>query len=202
MRRFVVLCSFILCLAISVGAQGPQGAGATPAKESGPARHVTSLFEDFPAWQVSVGYQFNRIDLTGTAFLTHGLSVGVTHYFTPWFGLDGQGGFGFGSPGNATTPPCACAKSIYVGGGPRVIYRGKWRLEPWAHATGGMQHFRLPQSSVLGSNTSWALTGGGGVDYVLTDHVSLRGEADELFTRFFSSNQRHFQVVTGLVINF
>jgi hypothetical protein len=201
MQRFVVLCGLILCLAMSAGAQGPQGAGSTPVQDSGPAPRAIS-FDGFPVWQISVGYQLNRDNLTGTPFTTDGFSVGFTHFFTPWFGLDGQGGIGFGSPGTATTPPCRCAKSVSVGGGPRVVYRSHWRLEPWAHFTGGMDHFRFPQSSALGSNTSLALTGGGGVDYLLTPRLSLRAEADEVFTRFFSLNQRHFQVVTGLVINF
>ena len=201
MRRFGVVCGVILFLAMSAKAQGPQGAGSTAEKGPGPISRAIS-FNDLPVWQVSIGYQLNRDNLTGTPFNTNGFNVGFTRFFSPWFGLEGQGGFGFGSPGNATTPPCRCAKSVSVAGGPRVVYRSHWRLEPWAHFTGGMQHFRLPQSSVLGSNTSLALTAGGGVDYLLTPRLSLRAEGDEIFTRYFSTNQRHFQVVAGLVLNF
>jgi hypothetical protein len=43
---------------------------------------------------------------------------------------------------------------------------------------------------------------GGGTDLHLSSHTAFRVEADWIGTRFFSNNQRHFQMVTGLVFNF
>ena len=39
-------------------------------------------------------------------------------------------------------------------------------------------------------------------DFRLTPHTAFRTEADWLATRFFSVNQRNFQIVSGLVFNF
>jgi hypothetical protein len=202
MRRFVGLCGFVLCLAVSAGAQGPVGAGSDPGQDSRPIPH-SFIFEDAPTWQLSLSYQFNRINMTGTPFNTNGFSVGITRYFTPWFGVDGQGGFGFGNPGAAVVPTCPCVKSIFAGGGPRLVYRNHTRLVPWVHFVGGMQHFKFAQTGgPLGNNTSLAGMAGGGVDYPFTSHLAIRAQADEIFTRYFSVNQRHFQVVTGLVFTF
>jgi hypothetical protein len=55
---------------------------------------------------------------------------------------------------------------------------------------------------VLGSNTALAGAAGGGADFLLGPHTAFRVEADVLASRFFSVNQRHFQVVSGLVFNF
>jgi hypothetical protein len=202
MRRLVGLFGFILFLAVSAGAQGPEGAGSNPGQDSRPIPHSFS-FEESPTWQMSLTYQFNRINMTGTPFITNGFSVGVTRYFTRWFGVDGQWGFGFGNPGTAVVPTCPSAKSIFAGGGPRVTFRNHSRLEPWVHFVGGMQHFKFAQTGgPLGNNTSLAGMGGGGVDYPFSSHLAIRAEADEIFTHYLSTNQRHIQVVTGLVFNF
>jgi hypothetical protein len=55
---------------------------------------------------------------------------------------------------------------------------------------------------VLGSNTALAVTVGGGIDYQLGPRMAFRAEGDAIESRFFSSNQRHFQIVSGLVFNF
>jgi len=204
MRRLLVLIGFILCVAGPAGAQGPAGSGADskPRPSHRSSSHNFSS-PDFTPWQFSVDYQYNRINLTGSPFSTNGLSTDVTRYFTRWFGVEGQLGFGFGNTGATTSPANLTMKSLFAGGGPHMAYRGHGRIEPWAHLVVGMQHFRFTQTAgVLGSNTALAGAAGGGADYRLGTRTAFRVEADVIETRFFSANQRHFQVVSGLVFNF
>jgi hypothetical protein len=198
MQRFVVLLGALFFLAIGAAAQGPAGVGASgrygsaPSGDFGPTR-----------WQVAIGYQYNRINLTGSPFNTNGLNASVARYFGNWFGLEAQVGAGFGNTGSATLPPSLTMKSVFAGGGPRLAYRGHGRLEPWIHGAVGVEYFRFSQTAgIFGSNTALAWSGGGGVDFHLNPHTAVRAEADEVWTRFFGGDQRNFQAVGGLVFNF
>ena len=95
------------------------------------------------------------------------------------------------------------AKSLFVGVGPRLAYHNRSRYVPWGHVLVGMEHFRFgPTTGLLGSNNALAGPFGGGLDVYVRPHVTLRGEADVLGSRFFSTNQRSFQAVSGLVFDF
>jgi hypothetical protein len=198
MRRVVSLVGFILFVAISAGAQGPTGVGSSPHGSS----HTFSS-PDFSTWQFSLDYQYNRINLLGAPFNTNGLNASVARYFGRRFGIEGQVGIGFGNTGATTTPANLNMKSLFVGGGPRLAFRNRGRFEPWLHFVIGMEHFRFTQTAgVLGNNTALAGAAGGGMDYLLRRNMAVRVEADFIGSRFFSTNQRHFQVVSGLVFNF
>jgi hypothetical protein len=87
--------------------------------------------------------------------------------------------------------------------GPRLAYRNRSRYEPWAHLTVGLDHFRFSQTAgLLGSNNAIAGAAGGGVDVYLKSHTAFRIEVDAVGSRFFSTNQRSFQVAGGLVLGF
>ena len=196
MRRALVLVGVVLFLSISAAAQGPAGAGA--GSGSGPISAGSYNY-----WQLGLGYQYNRINLTGSPFNTNGLNTSIVRFFDRWFALEAQVGAGFGNTGGTTVPANLTAKSVFVGGGPRLVYRNRSRFEPWAHGAVGMEHFRFTQTAGLfGSNTALAGSAGGGADFYLNPHTALRVEADWIGTRFFSRNQRHFQAVTGIVFNF
>jgi hypothetical protein len=67
----------------------------------------------------------------------------------------------------------------------------------------GLDHYRFSQTAgPLGSNSSIAGIGGGGLDVYVNPHVAIRAEADQIVTEFFSTNQRSFQVVGGVVFGF
>jgi hypothetical protein len=204
MQRVLFLVGAVLFFSLSATAQGPAGvggsAGTSSKSRSGPRPRYNY---DLTQWQVSIGYQYNRINLLGTPFNTNGLNTSVVRYFGRWVGLEGQAGFGFGNTGATTAPPSLTANSLFAGGGPRLAFRGRSRIEPWAHAIVGIEHFRFSQTAgVLGSNTALGGVGGGGVDFRLSARAAFRVEGDWLATRFFSVNQRHFQIVSGLVFNF
>jgi len=192
MRHALVLVGVVLFLSISAAAQGPAGTGSAPVSAA-----------DLSHWQLGLGYQYNRINLTGTPFNTNGLNISIVRFLDRWFGLEAQVGAGFGNTGATTSPANLTAKSVFVGGGPRLAFRNRSRFEPWAHGAVGMEHFRFNQTAgVLGSNTALAGLAGGGIDFYLNPHTAFRLEADWIGTRFFSLNQRHFQAVTGIVFNF
>jgi hypothetical protein len=201
MRVASFLLGIFLLFSASAGAQGPAGVGrGTPSR---PRYSSAAQHEDDP-WQLAVGYQYNRDNLLGSPFNTHGLNFSLARYFGRWFGVEAQLGVGFlGNTGQTTTPPNLGAKSLFVGAGPRLTYRNRSRFEPWVHVVVGMEHFRFNQTAgLLGSNNALAGNAGGGVDIYLKPHIALRAEADAVGSRFFSTNQRSFQIVGGLVLGF
>ena len=197
MRVAIFLLGIFLLFSVSAAAQRPAGAGAGVG--TGPASH-----EDSDPWQIAIGYQYNRDNLFGSPFNANGINVSVARYFGHWFGVEAQLGTGFvRDTGQSTIPPNLDAKSFFVGAGPRVVYRNRSRYEPWAHLLAGMEHFDFNQTvGILGSNSAFAGAAGGGVDVYLTPRIALRGEVDEVYSRFFATNQRSFQVVGGLVFSF
>jgi hypothetical protein len=128
----------------------------------------------------------------------------MARYFSRWIGVEAQVGVGFlGKTGQTTTHPNLDAKSLYFGVGPRLDIRNRSRYTPWVHFTVGLEHYRFSQTAgVLGSNNALAGEAGGGVDVYMRPHASFRIEADAVGSRFFSTTQRSFQVVGGLVLGF
>jgi hypothetical protein len=200
MRMAIFLLGVFLFLSVSARAQGPAGAGRGSPR---PRYGSEGQHEDDP-WQLAVGYQYNRDNLLGSPFSTHGVNISVARYFGRWLGVEAQVGVGFmGNTGQTTTPPNLAAKSAFVGAGPRLAYRSRNRLEPWVHLVVGLEHFRFSQTAgLLGSNNALAGAAGGGVDMYLKPHIAVRVEADVVGSRFFSTNQRSFQIVGGLVFGF
>ena len=202
MRKTYVLIA-ILIFPLVAAAQGPAGAGAGSRTVS---IGSSSPFSDtgLSDWQLAVGYQYNRVNVTGTPFNTHGANMTLTRYFGRWFGVDTQVGIGFhGDTGSTTVPPNLGVHSLFLGGGPRLAYRSNARVQPWIHLVVGLQDFRFTQTAgVLGNNKALGGAAGGGADFLLSRHYSIRVEGDEVETRFFSMNQRHFLLVSGIVVNF
>jgi hypothetical protein len=201
MRVVIFLLGIFIFFSASAGAQGPAGAGSTPS--SRPRESSESQHEGAP-WQIAVGYQYNRDNLLGSPFNTHGLNVSLARYFGKWLGVEAQVGVGFlGNTGQTTTPPNLGAKSLFAGAGPRLVIRNHSRYEPWGHLVVGIEHYRFDQTAgLLGSNNAIAGAAGGGVDVYLRPHMAARIEADAVGSRFFSTNQRSFQIVGGVVFNF
>jgi hypothetical protein len=199
MRVAIFLFGTFLLFSVAAAAQGPAGVGS----QSGPRNNRASEDEKKP-WQFAVGYQYNKDNLLGGPFNTHGANFSLARYFGRWFGVEAQVGTGFlGKTGQTTTPPNLDAKSVFVGVGPRVVFRNRSRFVPWGHVVVGIEHFRFSQTTgLLGSNNAVAGPAGGGIDVYLKPHAAFRIEADALGSRFFSTNQRSFQIVAGLVLDF
>ena len=201
MRVGIFLLDIFLLFSASAGAQGPAGnGGGTPAEP----RYNSHNEREFYPWELAIGYQYNRANLLGSPFNTHGMNLDLARFFGRWFGLEAQVGAGFlGNTGQSSVPPNLAVKSFYVGGGPRLALRNHSRYEPWIHLTVGMEHYRFTQTAgLLGSNTAPAGDAGCGLDVYMKPHIALRVEADAVASRFFSTSQRSFQVVGGLVLSF
>jgi hypothetical protein len=201
MRVAIFLLGTLILFSPSAGAQGPAGVGSGRGSQP---KYSRSSQHEYDPWQIAVGYQYNRDNLLGTPFNTHGVNFSVSRYFGRWFGVEAQAGAAFlGNTGQGTVPPNLSAKSIFVGAGPRLAYRNRSRFEPWIHVLVGMEHFRFSQTAgLLGSNNALAGPAGGGLDVFLSPHWAVRAEADAVGSRFFSTNQRSFQIVGGLVFGF
>lgn len=200
MRVGMFLLGILFLFSASAGAQGPAGVGGGT---SGPKYSATLEHADDP-WQFAVGYQYNRDNLIGSPFNTDGANFDFARYFGRWIGVEAQLGVGFlGKTGQTTNPPNLNAKSLYAGAGPRFAYRNRSRFEPWVHVTVGVEHFRFSQTAgLLGTNNAFAVEGGGGMDIYFLPHLALRGEADVIESRFFSTGQRSFQAIGGVVLGF
>jgi hypothetical protein len=199
MRVAIYLVGICLLFSAAAAAQGPAGVGS----EGG--RPITSASErDSYPWQFAAGYQYNRDNLLGSPFNTHGANFSLARYFRRRFGVEAQVGTGFlGKTGQATTPPNLSSKSVFAGAGPRFSYTNSTRYEPWAHVVIGVEHFRFSQTSaLLGSNTALAGLAGIGLDVHLRPHLAVRAEADEMESHYFSAYQRSFQIVAGVAIGF
>lgn len=200
MRRASILIGILLFFSAAARAQGPAGTGTSGGGY--PKQHSIGAGSYAP-WQIAVSFQYNRDNLIGSPFNAYGGNVSLARYFVRWFGVEGQLGVGFGNTRQTTIPPNLTAKSIFFGIGPRLAYRNRTRFEPWAHVLIGAEHFRFSQTTgFLGTNNALAGPAGGGVDVYFTPNVGLRAEADFIGSRFFSTNQRSFQVIGGVVINF
>lgn len=199
-RAFFILGVFLFLCASKAQAQAPAGVGANA--PAGPV--YRSSERDFDPWEIAIGYQYNRVNLLGKPFNTDGINVSFARYFKRWIGVEVQLGTGFlGNTGQTSTPPNLSAKSLFVGAGPRLAFHNRSRYVPWAHVVVGLERFRFSQTAgLLGSNSALAGPAGGGVDIYLRPHVTFRGEVDAVGSRFFSTNQRSFQVVSGLVLDF
>jgi hypothetical protein len=197
MRGVFFLTAIFLLFSGSAAAQGPAGVGAEPGFFSTGAHEENK-------WNLGVGYQYNRDHLVGNPFNTSGISVTTARFLDRWFAIEAQLGTGLtGNTGQSSAPPNLTAKSLFIGAGPRVAYRTHSRYEPWVHLLAGLDHYRFSQTAgVLGGNNSVAGTAGGGLDVYLNPHLAVRAEGDEVITHFFSTNQRSFQAVGGIVLGF
>ena len=197
MRVGIFILGIMLAFSASASAQGPAGVGSQG------GGYFSGQHQNDP-WQAAFSYQYNRDNLLGSPFNTHGLNVTVTRFFGRWIGVEATVGTGFfGTTGQTTNPPNLSVKSVFFGAGPRLALRTGSRFEPWIHIVAGMEHYRFSQTAgILGSNNALAGEAGIGMDVYLRPHLALRGEAGFIGSRFFSANQRSFQVLGGVVFGF
>jgi hypothetical protein len=82
--------------------------------------------------------------------------------------------------------------------GPRAsVPLGKFRL--FAQTLLGVTHMATNNN---GTNTSWAVAPGGGIDYRIMRSLAWRVEVDGIFSRLFHSSQGDLHISTGVVIRF
>lgn len=220
MRKLLLVClALLVSSVVAASARAQDVSSANAGLNDGDAQNSSLLTvappEPAPApqfggntvnggWEMGVGFQYTDfLPASGTRFHNLGINTSVTRFFGEWFGIEGDLGLGFGNTGKATDPPNLTAKSLFVAGGPRIAYRSNSRWEPWGHFLFGLEHFRFTETeNGYGSNSAFALEGGGGVDYHVTSRIAIRGEGDYLGAHFFKAWQRNLQVIGGVVLDF
>jgi hypothetical protein len=171
---------------------------ATPAPAEPAAKPKYGVFGDRDdyRWQLGVGVDY--IHFQSSAFDSNmvGLNTTLTYFTNSWFGVEGSAITGFGPTVFGTKNH---AKIFGGAGGIRIGGR-RARWEPFAHALVGGSHLE-PQTAEGGKGGLLAVAGGG-VDFRVHSRLSFRGEADWLYTGFWSQSQNNLQIVGGVVLHF
>jgi len=176
---------------------GEGEASAAPEAPAAPAAKPRFVFGDRDdyRWQLGIGVEFYRFLSSRFDASLVGVNTTVTYFTNGWFALEGNLVTGF-------APEIYDREHVKLfggGGGIRVGSR-RARWEPWGHVLAGGAHLQ-PQTAGA-SKTALLLQTGGGVDYRVHARMSLRLEADWVYTTFFSQSQNGFQGVAGVVLHF
>ena len=168
-------------------------AAAEPAAPSPNPKFVYGSRDDY-RWQL--GLAFAWVNFRSSVFDANefGIKTTVSYFLNDWLGVEGSFTGAFGGSAAGGVP-----KIGLYGGGPKFAWRQK-RWEPWLHAIFGGAH-EGPQALVTGRNST-SLQLGGGADYRLNPHLSIRIEGDYVHTAFFHQTQNNFQLASGAVIHF
>ncbi len=195
MRNFLALCGTVLFFSVATAAQDGSSlmAGYSAASSAAIPQRPTAL-ASYP-WQVSISYEFLRLDFLGAGVNLNGFNTSLTRYANNWFGFEGDVGPAFGS--NSSNQR---VKFLWYGGGPHLAYRHGGKFEPWVHGLFGGAHL-FPLSG-HGSANAFGYTAGGGLDIKPNPRVYWRLQADFVGTHFFDQWQNNVQFKTGLVFNF
>ena len=167
-----------------------------------------SAQESAPKVDVFAGYAYLQANpgLTGVDSLhLHGGNASAAYNITSWLG--GVADFGGYTNGNILNTHTSGTFSTYLFG-PRVSYRHYSRITPFGQVLVGAAHANAAPFGTASTQNAFAMTAGGGVDYKLRDHFSIRPfQAEYLMTRFGEGmlgtwTQNNLRVSTGLLFRF
>ncbi len=147
--------------------------------------------QDYPKAEVFGGYQYVRLNPGGTN--CQGFGGSAAGNLNDWFGVVGD----FGYCKVTGLPSGTSAHAINYLFGPRVTYRSRGPLTPFAHALFGGQHFAVTGG---GTANAFAMALGAGADYKMTEHVALRLiQVDYLYTHFGGTRQNNARIEAGII---
>jgi len=164
--------------------------------------------ETAPRFDVFAGYSYLQANpgVRGTdSFHLNGGNASLAYNVTHW--LSGVADFGGYTNGNILRAGNSGTLSTYLFG-PRVSYRHYRRITPFGQVLFGTAHASASAFGTAGTQNAFAITAGGGVDYKLLDHLSIRPfQTEYLLTRFregtpSARNENSFRVSTGFVLRF
>jgi len=166
--------------------------------------------DDSPKVEAFGGYSYLRVnpgfDIPGENF--NGGSGSLAYNFMPWLGAVADfGGYHWSQDG-------ADATAVTYLFGPKVAFR-HGPITPFAQVLLGGAHLSGSEACVSdvrvrrqggifgcgsGSDDSFSMAIGGGVDWNATSHIGIRViQAEYLMTRFFSETQNNARISTGVV---
>ena len=186
--------------------------------------------EPAPKFEMFVGYSYVRAVPSPGSFIgsvsLNGGDASVAYHFNNW--LSGVADFGAYHTGSVRGGSVDGTLSTYLVG-PRVSYRHFRRITPFGEVLFGAAHARtaiynlagtdVTQPGVLftinsipfspaSSQNAFAMTVGGGLDYRVSSHLSVRvAQVDYLLTRFNeleigTQTQNNLRVSTGVAFRF
>ena len=145
-----------------------------------------ALAQEGPRAELFGGYEY--LNLNPGAIGCHGFGTNLAYNLNNWFGAVGD--FGVCKETGGST-----FHDVNYLFGPRVSYRSYGRVTPFAQVLFGGQH--LAGSGV--ASDSFAMTLGGGADYIYNEHISFRGQAEYLRTDFGGTGQNNARIEVGIV---
>ncbi len=207
MRKFLVVCTAILCLSLTAAANDSPGS-PEPSPQNGPAGFFSAERGRF---ELGAGYQYQDYHVLGVKFHNQAYDGSFNvHVFDPltsysWIltgSIEGAAIAGF--EGQTGGKPNLAVKSVFLGAGPRIAIESHSRLEPWVHLLAGWERLRFTQTDSLGANSAFGFMAGGGLDFKLNPFVYWRVQADYFGTHFQPAPAINSNVAvgTGLVITF
>lgn len=176
MKRWALLCGVMLLAAVAASAQ------------------------ETPIVEVFGGYSYMHVSVSGTNSTANlnGGSASVSYNPTSWLGLVGDFG---GYHGGVNASGSGINGDIYTYlFGPKVTFRSG-KLAPFIQTLYGGAH--ASAGSVFGSESGFAMSMGGGVDWNATAHVGVRVvQAEYLLTMLndgVNNRQNNARISAGVV---
>lgn len=197
MRRVLWFLPAILLLGVPAHAQTSQGKVSTNAQSQSAAQTQSQAAQPaIPEWEFFGGYSYLRANLNGpgSSFGLNGGRFSITNNVNDWFG----GRFEFNAWGGTLSGFNVTAQSYTYG--PVFSYHKFQHASMFANAQFGAMHVSQGYLGVSESDTKFAMTAGGGMDFKLNNRAAIRVQADYLLTNYLNTRQDNIQVTTGLVI--
>ncbi len=165
----------------------------------------TAAAQDTPKMDASLGYSYVRTapDTSGAPIINlHGGSASLAYNLTNSFGIVGDfGGYHVSKIGGF---PFDSTVITYLFG-PRLTYRrSESKVAPYAQILFGGAHIGTP----VGTDNAFAMSVGGGIDVIPSQHVGIRlVQIEYLLSRFREVppkrvTQHNLRVTTGVLFRF
>jgi len=157
---------------------------------------------------IFAGYSYLRVNPSTSTLGSYGLNGGsasVAYKATPW--LSAVADFGAYTNSSVFNSGSSGTASTYLFG-PRVSLHHIWRIHPFAEALFGVSHGNANLFDTANSHNAFAAAIGGGFDFRISRHFSLRPlDVDYLPTRFQEvgfgrQTQDNLRASTGFVFHF
>ena len=160
---------------------------------------------EVPKAEVFGGYAL--LHTTSPSQNINGWNASVTGNLTDWFGVAGDFGGHYASPEVhifSIPIPTGLERSTHSFlFGPRFVYRGADRLEPFAHLLFGGSRSSVGLFGLSVNKAAFTAAAGGGLDIRLSDAVAIRAiQADYLMTHFGGERQNNARLSFGVVFRF
>jgi outer membrane protein W len=164
--------------------------------------------QDDSKFDVFAGYSYLRANPStsgASSFGLNGGSASIAYKATPW--LSAVADFGGYTNSNLFNSSLGGTASTYLFG-PRVSFHHIWRIHPFAEALFGVAHGDANLFNTSNSHNAFAAALGGGFDFRISHHFSLRPlDVDYLPTRFPEvaagrQTQDNLRASTGIVFHF